>query len=256
MPVSIRYPYFDRFDPSIGITRQIALLSLLDPDLVVSTAHATTRMMSYTYEALPHLGAGEEKQPALLFSHTMPDFALFQEDMLAHVPAWQQVEQEIYTADEREEMSNHDIAEFFSLHSALQVSSEAALQAIFQAVATSGDDGTARGLHRVLHTRPELRVAVAGHTHTLRRDQISAGQQTYVNTASWTIRYRPPTPDELNPATLAWLRSPATAPCPLRELTATAFALISAEDGQSATVQLCIWEGGRQGQYRILGDTE
>jgi UDP-2,3-diacylglucosamine pyrophosphatase LpxH len=252
LPISVRYPYFDHFDPSLGITRQIALLSLLAPELVVSTARATVRMMSYAYEALAHLAVGEEQQPAQLFSHAMPDFARFQADVQAHAQTWLRVSQQLYTGEEREEMRSQELAVFFRLYSALQGSADAALQAIFQPVGELGNDGTTRGLHRVLRTRPALHVAIAGHTHTLRQDHFNAGDHVYVNTASWTTRYRPPTPDELTPDTLAWLRDPTDVPCPLQEHTAAIFALVSATDGHPSTAQLCAWEGGLEGQHRVL----
>jgi hypothetical protein len=113
----------------------------------------------------------------------------------------------------------------------------------------------AMGMHNILRDDPTLRYAIAGHTHMLRRDALNGGSQVYLNTASWTIRESKPTPDEVTPELLEWLREPVKGANPLRDITELVFVLVRAEDGQSSkqsTASLCAWEGGEQGHYRLL----
>lgn len=246
-PISLRYPYFDHFDPPIGTTRQIALLSLLDPALLVKTAQSTANMMSSPY-SLPE---GNES-PAQLFEQTMPAFVAFQQEMLEHFPDWQSVEEAFSSPEDREQSQARALSEFFTLRLALEQSSEAALQAIFQPISTPVADDTTRGMHTILNTRPDLRVAVAGHTHVLRSDSFDAGKQIYLNTASWITRYAPPTPEQLTPEILAWLRQPDMARFPFQDKSGCVFAWIRAQTGQPSTASLYSWEGGKDGSYKVL----
>src|SRR4029077_5865530 len=121
-PISIRYPYLDHFDPSIGITRQIALLSLLNPEMLKETARRTVRMMSYPYPALQNLLPDQEHLPDQLFIQAIPDFALFQQDMLQSQPGWQAIEEQLYTSVEQEQSQNERLVEVLMLNHALQKS--------------------------------------------------------------------------------------------------------------------------------------
>ncbi len=251
-PISLRYPYFDHFEPAFNSTRQIALLSLIDPALVLEVARHTVQMMSYAYVALQNLAPGDELVPARLFSRAIPDFAAFQQDMLAQRPTWESVEKQLYSADEREQKQAGAREEFFTLYKALDQPLESAVKNIFQLHPSAIDDATTRGMHRVLRDNPGLRVAIAGHTHTLRRDQVTEAGQVYLNTASWTRRQVPPAPDEITPEVLAWLRQPDLENSPARDITGSIFAWVSAEVGKPSIAHLYTWEGGTEGSYRVL----
>ncbi len=251
LPVTMRYPYFDHFDPPLGIIRQIALLSLVDPDLLRSSATRTVDMMSYPYQGQQDL-APDEEQACQIFAKIVPDFIAFQEDMLANNPAVYTAFDHIYTPDEQEQSQSDLLSEFFMLFHTLEASPEAALNAIFQPISTPVDDSTTRGMHNVLREHPALRIAVAGHTHTLRHDHLEPSQQVYVNTAAWILRYAPPTPADLSPATIEWLHNPAVEPLPLPALSGANFAWIQCADGQPSTAQLCTWEGDLAGTFRIV----
>ena len=62
-PISIKYAYFDHFEPSMNSMRQIALLCLLDPELVIETARLTMEMLSEPRKALVNLASEDEKVP-------------------------------------------------------------------------------------------------------------------------------------------------------------------------------------------------
>src|SRR5258708_21784182 len=86
--ISIQYAYFDHLEPSMNTMRQIALLCLLNPRLILETASLTMEMLSYPRKALANLQPGEEHNPVRMFEETMMDFVAFQEDMVAHKSDW------------------------------------------------------------------------------------------------------------------------------------------------------------------------
>lgn len=245
--INLRYPYFDHFDPLMSTTRQIALLSLLDPGLIRETAQRTVDMMSVPYP-LPEGG----ESAALLFEKVLPMFVAFQQDMLARLPIWPDIEETFYSADERNQNQAYALSEFFTLRMALEQAPETALQAIFQPSSPPVADDTARGMYSVLRAHPELRVAVAGHTHSIRSDLFATEQQLYLNTASWIKRYAPPIPEQLTPEMLAWLRQPDMASVPLQDKSGCVFAWIRAQPGQASLASLCVWEGAKDGKHRVL----
>ena len=68
--------------------RQIALLCLFDPDIIVKTAKLTMELFSEPRKALAALAPGEEGIPARLFEQAMLDFAAFQQEMADRKPDW------------------------------------------------------------------------------------------------------------------------------------------------------------------------
>lgn len=247
-PISLKYPYFDHFQPSLNTMRQIAMLSLLDPASIVETAHLTAQLMSYPRTVLANLAPGEEHTPQRLFEETVMDFAAFQEDMIAHKTDWHPTTNDM-------QISTEAIMEFAALRAALSLPMVEAMAAICEPVTYQMGESVARGMHAVLAHDPSLRYAIAGHTHMQRNDTVNEGQQTYLNTASWTVRLAPPTPADIcgpqGQALLSWLRTPVWQHNPLQDITQLTFALITAEEGHPSQAQLCIWEGGRDGHYRV-----
>jgi len=107
----------------------------------------------------------------------------------------------------------------------------------------------------VLRSDPTLRYAIAGHTHMLRIDPIKSEareQQVYLNTASWTTRVALPAPGEITAEVAAWLRQPDWTNIPLRDVTQLIFAMVNAAAGGPSSASLCLWEGGKNGHYRVL----
>src|SRR6266566_10062944 len=85
-PINVQYPYFDHFEPAMNLTPQVALLCLLNPEIVVTTVPYVMQMLSYSREPLSGLSPGEENIPGKLFEHAMVDFLVLQEDMVEHNP--------------------------------------------------------------------------------------------------------------------------------------------------------------------------
>jgi hypothetical protein len=57
----------------------------------------------------------------------------------------------------------------------------------------------------------------------------------------------------VTPELVAWLREPDWGHIPLREVPPRfVFALMNASPGEASSASLCIWEGGSNGQYRVL----
>lgn len=251
--ISVRYSYLDHFDPSVDSVRQIALLCLLDPEIIIETVQRTMRLLSYPREALADLAPGEEGIPATLFEKAMIDFAAFHQDMLAHTPGWNAVESilQAHSSDTYDAQADA-IKEFFMLRDALSLPPVEAVKAILAATAYPMEESVARGMQQVLYADPMLRYAIAGHTHMLRRDALNGGSQVYLNTATWTARYALPKADEITPELVEWLRKPDANALPLRDVTQLVFAYIHAEEDGPGKASLCAWAGGEKGHYQVL----
>lgn len=252
-PVGMTYGYFDHLEPSIDSARQIALLCLFSPQLVIETAQRAMAMLSYPRVALESLQPGEERIPARLFEVAMLDFAAFQQDMSARKPEWQAVADWMQArAAEPKDPQAEAIAEFYELREALSLPPVEAVKAILQPRPYAMGESVALGMHSVLLDDPTLRYAIAGHTHMLRRDTLNGGAQTYLNTSTWTKRACKPAPEDVTPELAQWLGEPWQAASPLRDSTQMVFAVVRGEDGQPSTAGLYAWDGGEQGHYRIL----
>jgi UDP-2,3-diacylglucosamine pyrophosphatase LpxH len=261
-PISVRYPYFDAFDPPIDSMRQIALFCLLDPGIVIETAQRAMQMLSYPRAALEGLAPGDELRPATLFEKAMIDFAAFQQDMMARHPGWQAVEAVLgaHAAGQAGQAGRGDpqtdaLQEFFALREALALPPLEATRVMLVPAVYPMAESVAAGMRSVLHHDRSLRYAIAGHTHVLCHDTLetrealpgSGGAQVYLNTASWTKREALPAAQEVTPALMEWLRDPGGKPGPLRETTRFIFALVEAVEGHHTTARLCEWVGGSEG---------
>jgi UDP-2,3-diacylglucosamine pyrophosphatase LpxH len=252
-PIGMAYGYFDRLDPSLDSSRQIALLCLFNPKMVVETGQRAMAMLSYPRAALEGLNPGEEQIPARLFEVAMLDFAAFQQDMIARKPEWQPVEAWMHTHfPEQKDPQAEAITEFYELREALSLPPIEAVKAILEPRPYAMGESVALGMRSILREDPTLRYAIAGHTHMLRHDTLNDGAQTYLNTATWTTRESKPTPGDVTPELAQWLREPWQAASSLQDITRMVFAVVRGEDGQPSTANLCVWEGGEQGHYRIL----
>jgi UDP-2,3-diacylglucosamine pyrophosphatase LpxH len=246
-PISTMYPYFDHFEPSINTTRQIALLCLLNPEIVIETAQRTMQMLSQPRKALADLAPGDEHTPVKLFEQAMLDFAAFQLDMLARYPEWSEPE-----GTDPARAQADAFMEYMMLREVLHLPEIEAVAAICTPAVYSMSESVARGMHAVLKHDPLLRYAIAGHTHMARIDSVHEGTQTYLNTATWTARMALPSPGEITPAMVEWLRHPDWNAIPLRDVTQLTFALLNATENGPSSASLCVWEGGANGRYRVL----
>ncbi|MFL5628154.1 MAG: hypothetical protein ACJ788_21450 [Ktedonobacteraceae bacterium] len=247
-PINLQYAYFDHLEPSMNSTRQIALLCLLNPEIVMETARLIMELLSEPRPALSKLAPGEEAIPVKLFEQAIADFTHFQQDMMAHKKDWV----EAGGADASQQSTNQTGMEYMMLHEALTLPLMEAVAAICTpATYTMGED-VARGMHAVLANDPSLRYAIAGHTHMVRIDPVSSGTQSYLNTGSWTTRMALPAPGEVNKALVEWLKKPDYTHIPLRDVTQFTFAMVNSTPGGPSSASLCVWEGGSKGSYRVL----
>jgi len=244
-PIGVQYPYFDHFEPAMDTMSQIALLCLLNPELVIETALRCMELLSYPRKALASLTPGEEHIPARLFVHAILDFAAFQQDMFARKPTW------VEPAGQEQSQAGAMI-EFTRLRDALELPLLEAVKYICAPRVYQMGESVASGMLHVLRSDPTLRYAIAGHTHMERVDAINNGSQVYFNTGSWTTRCALPGPDEITADLITWLRQPDWKAIPLRDMTRLVFAFISAEEGAPSDASLCSWEGGAKGSYRVL----
>lgn len=242
-PINVRYPYFDHFDPSLNLTPQVALLCLLNPEIVVTIVSNVMKMLSYPRKPLAGLSPGEERIPVKLFQHAMLDFAAFQEDVVANNPE--------FTEPLGQTNQTDTMREFATLHEAISLPVVEAIKAICAPAVYRMAESTARGMQNILENDPSLRYAIAGHTHMDRIDSLNNGSQVYLNTATWTTRYALPGPAEITPELIEWLRMPDWSDIPLRDTTRLVFALIRANEGSPSSANLCVWEGGVKGTYRV-----
>ena len=246
-PISLAYPYFDHFEPSINILRQIALLCLLDPELTIETAERLMGMLSYPRTALADLAPGEEGVPARLFEHAMLDFLAFQQDVEARSPEWAGAK-----SSASKEAQENATKEFLTLQHALTLPPAETIAAICTPAVYSMGEDVANGMQQILKSDPTIRYAIAGHTHMWRIDSPHDGKQTYLNTGTWTKRIALPTPGEMTPALVEWLRQPDWKNIPLRDMTQYTFVMIATHEDGPSKVRLCTWEGGANGSYRVI----
>jgi hypothetical protein len=247
-PISLHYAYFDHMEPSMNSTRQIALLCLLDPKIVMETARLTAQLISEPHPALMDLAPGDERVPVKLFEQAMITFFHFHQDMLARKKDWVEPGESVA----REQIPAQTMMEHLMLREALTLQEVEAVAAICTpATYTMGED-VARGMHTILSHDQSLRYAIAGHTHMVRINPVSNGTQSYLNTGSWTARMALPAPGEVNKELVEWLKEPDYAHIPLRDVTQFSFALVNSTPGGSSSASLCVWEGGSKGSYRVL----
>ena len=76
--------------------------------------------------------------------------------------------------------------------------------------------------------------------------------QIYFNTGSWTTHLALPKPEEVTPELVAWLRKPDWDAVPLCDVTQFLFVLVTSDNDKPTIAQLCVWEGGTHGSYRVL----
>ncbi len=247
-PISIQHAYFDHFDPPLNSVRQIALLCLLNPDLVADVAKHTTQLLSYLRQPLENISLLDRRNPVRLFEEAIQDFSAFQSDMVAQKRDWTPIQDE-----SAQQISQADIAEFLLAHSALSLSPTEAVATLCVPTAYAMGEEVAVGMHNVLSSDPTLRYAIAGHTHQLRFDPGSDAQHTtYFNTSSWTTHLALPDSTEVTPELVAWLQAPDWRNVALRDITQFPFVLVTSSLDEPSHASLCAWEGGTNGNYRIL----
>lgn len=253
--ISTQYPYFDHFEPSMNYTRQVALLCLLNRDIVREVASHTMALLSEPRDALVGPSQEEENIPARLFEQAMIDFAAFEQDVIARKTDWHELPLKDHT-----QLANDPLIEFNVLREALTLPLVEAVTAVCTPTLYQMGEAVAAGMHHVLRSDPTLRYAISGHTHMTRIDPINQGAQVYLNTGSWTTRLAIPAPGEITPALIDWLRQPDWNAIPLHDRTQLLFAIVSAntersasgEDELCSSASLCVWEGGTKGNYRVL----
>jgi UDP-2,3-diacylglucosamine pyrophosphatase LpxH len=268
-PVLARYPYLTRFEPSMSITRQTALLCLLNPAMMIEAGQHVMELLDAGAHGQPskglfHLAPDEERSPVTLFEQVMMALMAFQQQVVARSPGWK----EPLGEEAALQAQAHALMELAMVREALSgapylgdrldkdKSVIEAIETICTPMVSAMGDSVAAGIHAVMNSDRSLRYALAGHTHTARIDPIKGKtpeQQVYLNTGSWLSRLELPIPEEVTPELVAWLREPDRGHIPLREVPPQyVFALVNASTEGSSSASLCLWEGGSNGQYRVL----
>ncbi|MGZ3610039.1 MAG: hypothetical protein ACXWPS_01445 [Ktedonobacteraceae bacterium] len=243
-PINLQYPYFDLFEPAMNLIPQIALLCLLNPELVLITVKRVMEMLSYTRTPFVGFSLEEMNNPVLLFDLAMREFAAFQEDLLAQHPNF---------IEPLGESSRIDtMLEFTAIREALSLPLLDAMKAIFAPTIYRMAESTAQGVQNNVQKDHSIRYTIAGHTHMHRINSFNNGSQVYLNTGTWTTRFALPNPDEITPELIAWLSKPDWNAIPFREITEPVFALIRTDEELPSTVNLCVWQGGENGTYHVL----
>jgi UDP-2,3-diacylglucosamine pyrophosphatase LpxH len=246
-PISLNYAYFDHFEPSMNSPRQMALLCLLAPEMVVETAKHTLELLSPPRKALVNLVPGEKQIPVKLFEQAMMDFAAFHQDMREQKEGWVEP-----SGQDSDKVQADVMMEYLMLRQALVLPTIEAVAAICTPATYEMGESVAMGMHAVLQNEPQLRYAIAGHTHMVRIDLVNNGMQSYLNTGTWTTRLALPAPGEVNAALVEWLRQPDWQQIPLRDVSQLTFAMLNATSHEPCSGSLCVWEGGHKGSYRVI----
>ncbi len=248
--ISTQHPYFDHFDPPVNSTRQIALLCLLDADLLIKIASDTMELLSSPREPLVNLSLEDKRDPVKLFDAAIQDFAAFQTDMVAQKHDWTP------SASEDPSISQDDITAYLEARAALSLPTrEEAVAALCAPAPYTMGKEVAAGMHAILEKYPSLRYAIAGHTHERRAEQMpstTTQEQIYFNTGSWTTHLSLPEQEEVTPELVSWLCKPDWNAVPLRDITQFLFVMVTSQNDAPATAHLCYWEGGIDGSYRIV----
>ncbi|MBO0795095.1 MAG: hypothetical protein J2P36_29675, partial [Ktedonobacteraceae bacterium] len=121
--VSLRYPYIDHFEPGLSHTRKVALLSLIDPDLVKEMAQRSMGMMSQPRVPLANLQPGEERNPVRLFEEAMLDFVALRADLSSQRTGW-------HNQNGDAPASPQEMTEYMMVHGSLSLPRAEAIAAI------------------------------------------------------------------------------------------------------------------------------
>ena len=213
----------------------------------IETAQLTMDMFSEPRKALAGLVPGEERIPARLFEETMIDFAAFQQEMQFHKPDWVEP-----AGLSTEQMQVTTMIEFDMIRDALKLPLIEAVAAICTPTTYVMAERVAAGLQAILKNDPTLRYVFAGHTHMVRIDPVNNGRQSYLNTASWTMRLALPAPGEVNAELIEWFRRPDWEHVLLPDETQFTFAMVNSTPDGASSASLCVWVGGLKGSYRVL----
>ncbi len=254
-PITLRHAYFDHFDPPMNTTRQIALLCLLDPELLIKVAQDTMSLLSYPRQPLKNLSIEDRRNPIRLFEEAIQDFAVFQEDMVAQKHDWTPVVSAETLPSDSTQHSQAVMMEFVTVRTALALPPVEAVATLCTPTPYQMGEGVALGMHTVLKNDPTLRYAIAGHTHEVRSEAAPSGEansQVYLNTGSWTTHLALPLPQAITAATVDWFRAPDWHDVPLHDITQFVFVLVLSSQDKASHVSLCAWDGGMHGSYRIL----
>lgn len=260
-PILARYPYLNRFKPSLSMARQAALLCLLDPAMIIESVQHIMALLDASTHGRPRKGLlnlvpGEECHPVTLFDQAVKALMAFQREAVARSPHWKEPSGK-RAALQAQVRTLKEVAMLRKTLSRVSNNKGVtkALATIYTPAKAATGDSVAAGIHPVLNSDPSLRYAFAGHTHTALIDPIKGGrarQQVYLNTGSWLSQLALPTPGEVTPELIAWLREPDREHIPLRAIPLQCvFALVDATKSPSSA-SLCVWEGGRNGRHRAL----
>jgi hypothetical protein len=260
-PVLARFMYLILFEPPLTIPRQLALICLLDPVMVVEFIQHMQEMLatgarSQPARKLPDRAPNSEEKPVTLFLQGLQLLIAFQREAAARSPGWKEPLGKRAAFRARMQTLMDLVPPYLAVRRGSHASDQTkSIREICAPSATPGDS-VAAGIHPILKSDRSLRYALAGHTHKVRLDAFKSGkapQQAYLNTGSWLSRLALPQPAEVTAEMVAWLRQPTREHIPLRDVPPRcAFAFIQAANGGPADASLCLWEGGSRGQHRIL----
>jgi UDP-2,3-diacylglucosamine pyrophosphatase LpxH len=242
-PINLQYPYFDRFQPAMNLTPQLGILCLLNPEIVITTVEHAIEMLSKSRNPFACLASEDKKNAVIVFDLAMRELATFQEELVAQHPDFI----EPSSVASRIDAMN----EFISVREALTLPPTDAIKSIFKPSTYRMAESVAIGMLNRLQSDPDIRFAIAGHTHMARINSIN-DEQVYLNSGAWTTRYALPQPHEITPDLITWLSKPDWNAIPFRDRTQLVFALIHAEEGSPSRANLCIWQGGEKGSYHVL----
>jgi UDP-2,3-diacylglucosamine pyrophosphatase LpxH len=260
-PVLARYMYLILFEPLLAMPRQLALLCLLDPKMVVEFLQRLQEMLASETRSLPDRKLLDrvpqpDEKPITLFRQGIQLLMAFQREAAARAPEWKEPRGRSAALWAKLQTLTDLVLPYLAVRSGSHVQDQTgAIRTIFALSAPPGDS-VAPALHPILKSDHSLRYALAGHTHRVRFDRLKSGaaqRQVYLNTGSWLSPLALPRPEEVTPEVVAWLRKPTREHIPLRAVPPRCpFAFIQAANGRPANASLCVWEGGSGGQYRVL----
>jgi UDP-2,3-diacylglucosamine pyrophosphatase LpxH len=229
-----RFPSYDAFAPGLPQPGILALVCLLAPECLVSSAAAALTLYDEPPAAAPDLAAAAEGGAAELYATLLPGMAALQAQV------WRQADVPLDADD-----IGRTLGYIAGIQAGLDGSVRDAIRAIFS-VPEPRDAGNiavdATASAKIVARAPDTAFALCGHTHGERYYQSGDpdwGYFTYLNTGTWYPRLALPGPDDVNDALVAWLREPRAAPSHGRDAAAFSFAELRGAPGEPTTARLC-----------------
>ncbi len=230
LPIKRRFPYMDQMLPDLGVLRQLALLTVLEPQLLRINGPLAADLLPLGDDVRAAYAEADPGDPVSL--------------LLASIKASGIVLSAVRGGGESDVPDEALIAEISSLLAAVAEPRDVALERILTPVTfdPTAHDADLAGQRALLEQDSGARYSIIGHTHVEGRWPGPTGK-TVLNTGTWVPRHATPRPAEWSTAYAAWYEHSDTSPDPSRDASRFTIAWLRSEPGAATTAELIAWQG-------------